>query len=74
MTKTHITKTEFITITYEAEDRKHTLKLPRGTNLPTIVYQFMHILVANGFSRENIIELFKDNDGFIEPPFDWEVY
>jgi hypothetical protein len=57
-------------ITYEAHGETHTAELPVGTSLPRVIYATMLLLVAGGFSREGIADLFEDTEQSI---WEWEV-
>lgn len=59
-----------IKITYEAHGETHTAELSAGTSLPRVIHATMLLLVAGGYSREGIEDLFGDNEQSI---WEWEV-
>ena len=61
---------EKIKITYEAHGETHTAELPSGTSLPRVVHAMMLLLVAGGYSRDGIADLFGDIEQSI---WEWEV-
>ena len=62
-------------ITFENHGRKQIAEMPFDASLPEIMQRFCNILVANGWSRESVADLFMpESDSDTNNPFEWEIY
>ncbi len=63
-------------ITVEHYDEIYMVEFTKGTTLPKVLRSVCDLLVASGYSRENIIEYFnadRDDDERPNNPWEWEV-
>lgn len=63
-----------LTITFENYGRKQSSEMPFDASLPEIMLAFCNLLLANGWSRELIDELFNDEGhSGKNSPWEWNI-
>lgn len=60
-------KDKKLIISMEAFGEKHTIEMSDESNVANLARAFVNLMASTGYSREGVVELFKDGD-----PANWD--